>query len=74
MTKMESLQFEFEEQKAPYREKEVIMCGIQKTLPKVFDYIADDNAMDLNYLADNDYMPVLQKVKDKLSEYYGNMV
>ena len=31
-------------------------------------------AMDLNYLADNDYMPVLQKVKDKLSEYYGNMV
>jgi len=73
-TKMEGLQLEFEEQKVPYREKEDIMCGIQQTLPKVFDYIADDNAMDLNYLADNDYMPVLQKVKDKLSEYYGNMV
>ena len=59
--------------KAPYREKEEVMLDILNSLPKVFKYIKVDNAMSIKYLKDNHYEPVLDKVKEKMSRFYGNM-
>ena len=63
---MEGLKSDVSNLKEPYREKEANMLALLERLHLVIDYLRDDNAMNLGYLESNHYMPVVDKVKEKM--------
>ena len=63
---MEGLKSDVEKLKEPYREKEANMLALLEKLHLVIDYLRDDNAMNLSFLESNQYMPVVDKVKEKM--------
>lgn len=63
---MEGLKSDVSNLKEPYREKEANMLALLERLHLVIDYLRDDNAMNLSYLESNHYMPVVDKVKEKM--------
>jgi len=65
---MEDLKSDVEKLKEPYREKEANMLALLEKLHLVIDYLRDDNAMNLGYLESNQYMPVVNKVKEKMMQ------
>ena len=67
-TDMEDLKSDVEKLKEPYREKEANMLALLEKLHLVIDYLRDDNAMNLGYLESNQYMPVVNKVKEKMMQ------
>lgn len=67
-TDMEDLKSDVEKLKEPYREKEANMLALLEKLHLVIDYLRDDNAMNLGYWESNQYMPVVNKVKEKMMQ------
>ena len=65
-TDMEGLKSNVGKLKEPYREKEANMLALLEKLHLVIDYLRDDNAMNLGFLESNLYMPVVDKVKEKM--------
>ena len=63
---MDKLESDIEDLKKPYQEKESNMLALLKKLNLVIDYLRDNNAMNLAYLEQNGYMPVVNKVKEKM--------
>lgn len=63
---MEGLKSDVSNLKETYREKEANMLALLERLHLVIDYLRDDNAMNLSYLESNHYMPVVDKVKEKM--------